>query len=294
MSLLNRLWLIALRTINRRRFGLRVHFHYSEHGSLAFLESGRECAGPTLVFLHGLGASKDQWGPEILAMGRRYHCLFVDLPGHGQSTCKPPGGFGPKAAIPTLDSFLRQHGQQNLVLIGSSLGGCLAGVYTATFPQRVKQLVALAPAGLGEEAFGPAIRSGIASGMPIFGYRTVQEMLSFWEFVFEHPPRVGKRLSQALAESGRERFVSVQRVLEDFTREGLRQLTVCLPAICAPTLVVWGRCDRIFSVDALDRVVRCVPSAQGIAIDDAGHACYLDRGRKVVEVIEQFLLIPDE
>ena len=291
----DRLLLGTLRQINRWRFGLRLHHYAGARGGLAFLESGRGLAGPTLVFLHGLGASKDQWGPDIYAMGRRHHCLFIDLPGHGQSSCEPANGFGPQAVLGCLAEFLEQHGRRQLVLIGSSLGGCLAGMYAAGFASRVSHLVTLAPAGLGEDALGSAIKAGMDLGVPVFGYRTVEEMLNFWGLLFRRPPKVGRRLAQALAASGRERFVNVQRVVEDFRWEGLAQLLAHLPRIASSTLVIWGRHDRVFNVEALDMLLEQLPQGRGRIIADAGHLPYLEQGGEVVSAIEHFIaLSPSE
>ncbi|WOK29768.1 alpha/beta fold hydrolase [Pseudomonas syringae] len=88
MSVVDRLLLAGLRWANRQRFGLKLR----RHGRLAYLESLPR-SGPTLVLLHGLGASKDQWGLAMFGLARQHHCLFVDLPGHGDSlsTLARPG-----------------------------------------------------------------------------------------------------------------------------------------------------------------------------------------------------------
>ncbi len=51
--------------------------------SLYFTESGTPGA-PSMIFLHGIGASGWMWYPQITTFAD-YHCLNVDLPGHGKS-----------------------------------------------------------------------------------------------------------------------------------------------------------------------------------------------------------------
>jgi pimeloyl-ACP methyl ester carboxylesterase len=51
--------------------------------SLYVDESGKP-GSPSIVFLHGVGASGWMWGRQIAAL-TDFHCLNVDLPGHGKS-----------------------------------------------------------------------------------------------------------------------------------------------------------------------------------------------------------------
>ncbi len=73
MSLIGKMALIGMRQYNRMKYGLKVKHWTNEALSLFYLESGFPGNGPTLVFLHGLGASKDQWGPHIYDLARKYH-----------------------------------------------------------------------------------------------------------------------------------------------------------------------------------------------------------------------------
>ncbi|KIQ60372.1 MULTISPECIES: alpha/beta fold hydrolase [Pseudomonas] len=292
MNSVDRLLLGTLRLVHRWQFGLKLRWHTSEQGRLAYLQSTGERTGPTLVILHGLGASKDQWGPAILGMARRHPCLFVDLPGHGQSLYAPSAGYGPQALLAALEGLLDKVVEGPFVLVGSSLGGCVAGLYAARHPQRVSHLVLLAPAGLGPNALGPALQAGLQGQGSVFGYRTVEEMRQFWRLLFRQPPRVGGRLAQAMAASGRARFAAVQRVVEDFRREGLDVLLDRLPQIVSRTLVIWGQHDQVFLPATLDHLLQQLPDARGQLIEDSGHVPYLERGAEVVTAITGFISAP--
>ncbi|WOK29767.1 alpha/beta fold hydrolase [Pseudomonas syringae] len=160
--------------------------------------------------------------------------------------------------------MLQALGDRPLVLIGSSLGGCVAALYAARQRQPVKGLVLLAPAGLGEAALGPALAHGLSTGEPCFGYRNEEEMERFWRLVFEQPPTVGRRLARALAASGARRYGQVQQVVDDFRREGLGQLVEQLPKVNCPVQVIWGRCDQVFLSSALSRrCFACCPTLRG-------------------------------
>lgn len=285
MSAADRWVLAGLRWANRLRFALKLR----RHGRIAYLESPRR-DGPTLVWLHGLGASKDQWGPAMFGLARQYHCLFIDLPGHGESLYDCTAGYGPQAMVAELEPLLVSLGDRALVLIGSSLGGCVAALLAARQRQHFTGLVLLAPAGLGEATLGPALALGLRNGDACFGYRTEAEMVRFWRLVFEQPPRVGSRIARALAASGARRYGQVQRVVDDFKREGLGQLADQLPSVSCHVQVIWGSCDQVFLPSALAETIRLLPSATGHLVEGAGHVAYLERGDEVVSVIRRYLL----
>jgi len=289
MNSIDRLLLGTLRLVHRWQFGLKLRWHTSEQGRLAYLQSTCEQAGPTLVILHGLGASKDQWGPAILGMARYHPCVFVDLPGHGQSLYEPRTGFGPQALLAELEGLLETIAKRPFVLIGSSLGGCVAGLYAAKYPQRVSHLVLLAPAGLGLAALGPKLKASLQGEGTVFGYRTVEEMKRFWTLVFKQPPQVRGRLARAMVASGRLRFAAVQRVVQDFRREGLNQLLERLPKISSRTLVIWGRHDQVFMPSTLETMLQQMPNACGRIIEDSGHVPYLEQGGEVIAAITRFI-----
>ncbi|WP_434575692.1 alpha/beta fold hydrolase [Pseudomonas sp. Z3-6] len=289
MNSVDRLLLGTLRLVHRWQFGLKLRWHASAQGRLAYLESTARQKGPTLVILHGLGASKDQWGPAILGMARHHRCVFVDLPGHGQSLYESRAGFGPLALLAELEGLLETVVEGPFVLVGSSLGGCVAGLYAAKYPQRVSHLVLLAPAGLGPAVLGPALQASLQGQGTVFGYRTVEEMKRFWSLVFKEPPQVRGRLAQAMAASGRSRFAAVQRVIEDFRREGLDVLLQRLPQIASRTLVIWGRHDQVFLPAALENLLQQLPDARGQVIEDSGHVPYLERGGEVAAAITGFI-----
>lgn len=91
--------------------------------SLYVKESGTSGA-PSIVFLHGIGASGWMWEKQITALAD-FHCLNVDLPGHGKSNQVPWVSLADTAdqvaaAIRDRATNGRAH------VVGLSLGGHVA------------------------------------------------------------------------------------------------------------------------------------------------------------------------
>jgi pimeloyl-ACP methyl ester carboxylesterase len=191
-----------------------------------------------------------------------------------------------------VESLLDRLSTRPIVLIASSLGGCVAGLYAAKKPQRVQRLILMAPAGLGDAALGPAFQAGLRTDREgDFGYRTVEEMQRFWSLLFVHPPRVAGRLARALAASGRVRYATVQKVVADTRREGLDVLVEELPNITCKTLLIWGSEDQVFSITGLGPLLSALPDACSQVIEGTGHVPYLEHGDEVVEAIRRFVRV---
>lgn len=96
-------------------------------------EAGRPHA-QTLVFLHG-GGSGWMWQPQIQALSREFHCLVLDLPGHGRSRDMP---FTLVDTVDQIAALIREraHGGKAAV-IGLSLGAQVLVQLLSTRPEVV-------------------------------------------------------------------------------------------------------------------------------------------------------------
>lgn len=293
MNTLGQLALIAIRQLNRSKFKLKRK-SWTGHGcTIAYLEAGAGNSHEPLVFLHGLGASKDQWGAHIYDLARDYHCFFVDLPGEGESSFEASASYSPAQQMLRLTQFLDAIRVDRCILIGSSIGGCIAGLFAKDHPDKVSRLILMAPAGIQAISPSEVISTFVASGRHPFGYRSEAEMFSFWQLVFSRPPTVPALLSKALAHKGLKRFKRINKIVDDFHSTGLRQLEQSLQGINSDTLFLWGEQDKIFDVSCLKVVCSLKPDSSVEVISGAGHALYLDSGAKTVHVMKKFIMGKD-
>jgi 3-oxoadipate enol-lactonase len=98
-----------------------------------------DAGGGAVVLLHALGKDGSDWdavAPE-LARGRRIY--VPDLRGHGRSD--RPGKYSFELMREDLDALLTALGLAQVTLIGHSMGGVVAYLYAAKYPERVARLV---------------------------------------------------------------------------------------------------------------------------------------------------------
>src|SRR5215207_6648225 len=108
-------------------FGQKIHY----------LEAG---SGPNLILLHGLGGSSQAWQFNIGPLAKKFHVFVPDQIGFGKSD-KPLVNYRIRTYVDFLDQFCKQLKIERTSLVGSSMGGWVAVLYTASFPDRVDKLV---------------------------------------------------------------------------------------------------------------------------------------------------------
>jgi pimeloyl-ACP methyl ester carboxylesterase len=106
---------------------------------------------PALVLIHGLGSAGNIWKSLFAGLEDSFTIYPLDLPGHGSS---PLGdeALDPRSLAQQISYAMSEdHGVEVFHVAGNSLGGWIALELAAQFPDRVKSVTALAPAGLWRE-----------------------------------------------------------------------------------------------------------------------------------------------
>ncbi|MFZ5479937.1 MAG: alpha/beta fold hydrolase [Myxococcota bacterium] len=224
------------------RFYLRLRgvesrtLEWREGGPLHFFDARGRGPLPPLVLQHGIGAGKAiQFAPQLLRLrGAFRRVLAPDLPGHGYSapatTMSPETVFAGFAEV--LDRELTEPG----ILVGNSLGGAMVVQYALIRPEKVKGLVLVSPGG------APVDAQELERFLAGFHLPDDDATMRFLERLYHRVPFGTRWLAgdvRALfsAPPMRELFAAI-RAHHLFTPE-------VVAALRAPTLLLWGRSDRV-------------------------------------------------
>lgn len=232
--------------------------------------------GPPLVVLHGLGDRG--WFRFHDLMARRFSVLAPTHPGFGPSD-DPPWLEGVDDLVLFYLDLLDGLGLRQVHLLGASLGGWIAAEFAVRHQDRLLSLTLVDAAGLhtpdAEIAdiflMDPATRAKALHGNPevlaeVTAMAPTPEMLQVelrervtiaklaWDPYF-HDPKLGRRL-------GRLRI---------------------------PTLILWGRHDRLIPGAVGEAYRRAIPAADLMVIDDAGHAALRDAPDACASTLAAFL-----
>jgi pimeloyl-ACP methyl ester carboxylesterase len=235
--------------------------------------------GEPLGFLGGIRGLPN-WTPFLDRLAERRRVVAPSLPGF-------PGARGHDLledladwVTATLD-LLEASGLEGADLVGASLGGYLAVEVAAFSPATVRRLVLVAPFGLSDDeepvadiwARKPRELPGLLSAQP---ERFAAALAAppgaepaDWELVLH-------RASEAAA-----------RLLWPFGDRGLHKR---LHRIRQPTLLVWGREDRVVPPSYARRLASGISGwVEAREIEDAGHAAEIDRPDAVADAVLAFL-----
>lgn len=260
----------------------------------AFADDAPEDA-PTLVMLHGFTGSKENWYPLAQRLRGRYRLLIPDLPGWGETERQVGADYGYGAQSARVAGFIAAVAgdRSEVVLLGHSMGGGIAALVAARYPQHVQRVALLDAAGVrfDDNAFG----ADVLAGHNPFAVSDARTLRRYIDTVFHRPqakPWIPWPASRGFIAKRRDDAAFEQSVLDRIGR-GPEQFTPGEEAagIRQPALLLWGREDGVIDPSALDLYAAKMPQARKLLVDDAGHMSLMEQpaavAAAVVALIEQ-------
>jgi pimeloyl-ACP methyl ester carboxylesterase len=224
---------------------------------IAYLESPADWSGDdgrAVIFVHGNSCSARTWLPVLDGeFGRRFRCLALDLPGHGQSE---PAGDAADYSLPryaaVLDGFARELGVSDAVVVGWSLGGQIALEAAPRLPDAAGFVIFGAPpvatAAQLAEAFlpNPAIGALFTAQVSEAEAKSVAE-----SFVAPGSPLdIGELVADILATDGAARAGLQASVGEGRFADEI----AIISALRRPLAILHGEGDQLVSLDYLRKL----------------------------------------
>lgn len=241
---------------------------------IAYIESG---SGEPLVLVHGIGADKDNFTPVAALLRGVGRTITLDLPGFGQSSKPADGDYGIPAQVEHLRAFLDALDIPSAHLGGSSMGGMIAASFAARYPDRVKSLWLLAPAGVNSAPISEVRQSYERGGAMMLFARTPEEFEQVLDTVFEKRPPLPWSVRQHLARRAAENYTLhtgiFTRINENYADWALEPQ---VSGLKTPALIVWGDQDRTLHVGGGAILQSLMPNAELIVIPGMGHLPMLE------------------
>lgn len=234
---------------------------------ISYYEGGH---GAPVVLVHGFSGSKENWLQMAGKLGGRYRVLIPDLPGWGESSRVDGADYGVAAQVERLVQLLDAWGVDRVHLVGHSMGGHIAGVFAARHPERVLDVVLVAPAGL-HFTVNPFAQQILDGGTP-FNVDTVEQYDQLLHTLFVHPPWLPPRAMQVLVDRNVANHAFHASTLAALKRgEDTFLLERSLADLPPLTRVVWCSGDRVLDVSSLDVVKQKRPDIPTEVLAGCGH-----------------------
>ena len=230
--------------------------------------------GPVrVVWLHGWarrGQDFSAAASELALAG--ISSVALDLPGFGASPVPLVAG-GARTYAELVAPVLREISEQPLVLVGHSLGGRIAPVVAANYPEVVKSLV--------------------LCGAPLVGQTHVAPPWSYRALRWMHGHSlVGDRRMEA----ARQRFGSsdyrnatgsLRRVLVAMVNESYEDELV---RVMVPVSLLWGARDEVVPLDVAQRAMALIAGAHSLrVVEGVGHLLPTEAPHELVVSVREAL-----
>jgi 2-hydroxy-6-oxonona-2,4-dienedioate hydrolase len=252
------------------------------------IEAGDRGA-PPVVCLHGTGGHAEAFIRNLAALSRDHHVLAYDLPAHGWSAA-PERSYEIDGYCRHLDALLTAFASSGATLIGQSLGGWIAAAYAVSQPERVSRLVLV---GAGGNTFDPAVMQRLrTASMAAVEAPTAELVRDRVALLFSRPVAADEELvacRQAIyARPGAAAAMRKALVLQT-PQARRRNLFTRWAEIGQPTLVVWGRDDRIVPLRSGEEIAAAVPGARLVVLDGCGHWPQFEKPERFHAAVLPFL-----
>ncbi|MBI4387074.1 MAG: alpha/beta hydrolase [Elusimicrobia bacterium] len=240
-----------------------------------------------LLLLHGMAASAQWWAPAAQRLTSAFHCVALELRGHGDSDRSPDGLYDLPRYAQDVEAARRRLGWERMLLAGHSLGGRVALEYSVFHAERLRGVAAV--------DFLPEIRSDRASKFerihkrPQPVYATRDEVLR--RFRLEPSGSlVGPEAVRRLAETCVKETEGGYTWKFDWQALGLPYGSVwpTLPKVRVPVLLVRGQHSAVMPRPDFERMARELPNVQTVEIPRAHHHVPLDTPQELAGEILRF------
>ena len=274
---------------------LRFRTVVTRRARLSTMEAG---AGPPVVAIHGLGATKGSFVHSVCALADRFRIIAVDLPGFGDSD-KPIGArYDPRFFAHAIIDLLDALGLDRANLIGNSLGGRVALEVALRTPERVDRLALLAPSlawrrgrqwvpllRLVRPELG-AIQLAPRAIVEAIVHRLIPGADEGWTAA-----GVDEFLRAYLTPAGRAAFYAAARQIYLEEPHGEAGFWTRLRELEPHALFVWGRRDTLVPIAFARHVEEALPPAHHLELD-CGHVPQVERPNETHRAVAGFFAQP--
>ncbi|MBX2895334.1 MAG: alpha/beta hydrolase [Cyclobacteriaceae bacterium] len=243
-----------------------------EENDFKFVDEGE---GQVLMLLHGLFGALSNWEGVVNHYKKHFRVIIPMLPIY-EMPIKEAGLVGLREFT---ERFVAMKQLNNIIIMGNSLGGHIAILYTLANPDKVAKLVLTGSSGLFENTMGGSYpRRG--------SYDYIRERVAY---TFYDPTVASKELVDEVFETTKS-IPKCMRIVAIAKSAQRNNLALELPSIKVPTLLVWGLNDTITPPMVGHEFNRLIPNSELKFIDKCCHAPMMEHPEKFNKLVEDFLV----
>ena len=239
--------------------------------------------GETLIFIHGLGSSSQDWSFQRDFFAENFQVLTYDVRGHGESE-KPAPPYSIAAFAADLAALLNELGIEKAHLVGLSMGGWIAFQFAVDYPEMVQTLTIVnAWADMRPKNFQDRMRIFQRTVLfNLFSMRKIGEVVGTKLFIKPEQKELLDSFIESWAKNHKPSYMaSFKAGIEWSVADRLGEIT-------APVLVIAADEDYT-PVESKQAYVDKIADARLAVIEDSRHATPVERPEEFNRVLAEFL-----
>jgi len=264
---------------------------------IAYVDEGK--GDQVIIFIHGLGSYLPAWKKNIEGLKSSYRCIAIDLPGYGKSSKQPHSGKMSYYAS-VVKEFAEKLGIKEVTLAGHSMGGQISMVAALNYPDLVKSLILVDPAGF--ERFSEGQKQWFRNVMTLEGVKNtpaedIQSNLAvnFYNMPDDAEFMITDRLTMRKAADFDNYCYAVVQSVYGMVDEPVIDL---LTNISQPTLIIFGENDNLIpnrflnpgkTIKIAESGKSKISNSQLLMVKKAGHFVQFEKPLEVNKGIMDFL-----
>ena len=254
------------------------HLHYNLNGT-----------GTPLLFIAGLGADSQTWSPMIRKLSQSHQCISFDNRGIGKSDYPNDGECTVSKMADDVKLLLDGLQIKKAHLCGHSLGGYIAQVFAARYPQHVNKLVLLSTKTKAQPVQSLYQRTTIEMMKQNVPREIIIKHALSWLFSNDYlrsPQRVENliklNMSKPQAANRKSYLYQVAATFNLDTTDEAKK-------IVAPTFIISGEQDMLATPQDSATLNRLIPQSGMTIIKDMGHMFHIEAPEKLASMLIDFL-----
>lgn len=248
-----------------------MDYQIKEESGFNFIEEGD---GKPLILLHGLFGALSNFRELLEHFSKTHKVVIPMLPLYSM----PLLSTGVKSIAHFLRDFIRHKQWDKVNLLGNSLGGHVALVFTKEHPEKVNALILTASSGLYENAFGSS-----------FPRREDKEFIrKKVALTFYDPKHATDELVDECFQvvNDRGRVLKILALAKSAIRHNMAK---DLPKMTMPVCLIWGKNDTITPPEVAEEFSQLLPNSSLFWIDQCGHAPMMEHPETFNQILGAWL-----
>jgi pimeloyl-ACP methyl ester carboxylesterase len=252
--------------------------------------------GDPILCLHGLGANLYSWRHFITPFSQSHKLILVDFKGSGKSPKPLDTAYSIEDKANDIYDLILEENLAKLTLVGNSLGGAVALLVAIRLskenPGRLSKLVLVDSAGAKQllPVHLRLLRSFLGTAILYFAPSSLAALMTLRMCYYDR-----KKIAWADVQAYAAPFATAEgryallQTARNCIPPNADELISELRTITVPTLIVWGRQDKVIPLKVGERLRQLLPNSTLEVLEQCGHIPQEEKPEETVALISKFL-----